>query len=449
MVPTPTQQHCPTAADSGKSGQCAVSVLGAAQPRPDGGSSGSSTQRPGTSRAPTAPRHVTPGAERRPGADRPDHRPRCWTADHGPPGEAGTCDRERPGYLEPRRARPMKPASSTSPLCLPGATTCAVQKSGYVSLSYGQRRPLQPGTPIQIGDGQHFKDIEFRMPRGSVDLRSIVRRARRSDARHHRASDAVPVCAGRPPARASRRRPDRRSRQLPNLGAESRRILRERGRSNFSPRGALPEFAGRGGAAARSRRDADRTNREVGYAPTYFPGVPSVFEATPVNVGLGAEVNDINFNVLLVHTARISGRVNNLDGTPVTAGNVNLTAEGATGGEGAAQGSISAAGSVGTERSPSPTSLRDATRLRADVERTPWFASNMPSPSCRRRSTDVVSWLSAGAALTGTVTFRGAASSLAAGPRHEFRVVAQPSDSETLFRQPVNARVDKDGQFHA
>ena len=30
-----------------------------------------------------------------------------------------------------------------------------VQKAGYVSLAYGQRRPLQPGTPLQLDAGQH------------------------------------------------------------------------------------------------------------------------------------------------------------------------------------------------------------------------------------------------------------------------------------------------------
>src|SRR5438093_4006044 len=49
-----------------------------------------------------------------------------------------------------------------------GRYTLSVSKSGFVSLSYGQRRPLQAGTPLQLADGQEIKDIEFRLPRGSV-----------------------------------------------------------------------------------------------------------------------------------------------------------------------------------------------------------------------------------------------------------------------------------------
>ena len=49
-----------------------------------------------------------------------------------------------------------------------GRYNVRVQKAGYVSLAYGQRRPLLPGTPLQLDAGQHIKGIEFRMPRGSV-----------------------------------------------------------------------------------------------------------------------------------------------------------------------------------------------------------------------------------------------------------------------------------------
>ena len=49
-----------------------------------------------------------------------------------------------------------------------GRYTLTVSKSGFVSLSYGQRRPLQAGTPLQLADGQQMKGIEFQLPRGSA-----------------------------------------------------------------------------------------------------------------------------------------------------------------------------------------------------------------------------------------------------------------------------------------
>ena len=52
---------------------------------------------------------------------------------------------------------------------LPGGRyTLTVSKTGFVSLSYGQRRPLQAGTPLQLAEDQQIKGIQFQLPRGSV-----------------------------------------------------------------------------------------------------------------------------------------------------------------------------------------------------------------------------------------------------------------------------------------
>src|SRR5262249_58789961 len=94
-------------------------------------------------------------------------------------------------------------------------------------------------------------------------------------------------------------------------------------------------FAGRGGrgggpGAAQSGGDQEQIN----YAPTYYPGVPSVNEAKAITLGLIQEQLDINFNMLLVRVARIAGHVLNPDGTPVTSGNVNLGLDTGGGGRG-------------------------------------------------------------------------------------------------------------------
>src|SRR5262245_5595976 len=49
-----------------------------------------------------------------------------------------------------------------------GRYTVNVSKTGFITLSYGQRRPLQAGTPLQLADGQQLGGIDFRLPRGSV-----------------------------------------------------------------------------------------------------------------------------------------------------------------------------------------------------------------------------------------------------------------------------------------
>src|SRR5580765_1389774 len=49
-----------------------------------------------------------------------------------------------------------------------GRYTLTVSKAGFVSLSYGQRRPLQAGTPLQLAESEQLKGIQFQLPRGSV-----------------------------------------------------------------------------------------------------------------------------------------------------------------------------------------------------------------------------------------------------------------------------------------
>ena len=336
-------------------------------------------------------------------------------------------------------------------LALPaGRYNLTVQKSGYISLSFGQRRPLQPGTPIQIEEGQHFKDIEFRMPRGSVISGTI--------------SDELGNPMPGITVRLMRFQYAQGVRQLAPAGAgqtDDRGIYRIWGVNpgeyyvsavapNFSSRGGSPEQVGRGGRGGpfpggRGVPPSQPVDDiEVGYAPTYFPGVPSVFEATPVNVGLGAELNDINFNVLLVRTARISGRVNNLDGTPVTAGNVNLTVDGTIGraGPGLNLGSRIRWDGVFSIANVPPG--RYTIRARGSDDVAPQYAV-VPITVVGDDLTDVVVVVSPGSTLTGTVSFQATQAGAPPDPA-EFRIVAQPADP-SAFGATVNARVDRDGRF--
>ena len=53
-----------------------------------------------------------------------------------------------------------------------GRYTLTVSKSGFVALSYGQRRPLQAGTPLQLADGQQLKGD--RVPAAARQRRSAA-----------------------------------------------------------------------------------------------------------------------------------------------------------------------------------------------------------------------------------------------------------------------------------
>ena len=49
-----------------------------------------------------------------------------------------------------------------------GRYTLTASKGGFVSLQYGQRRPSESGTPLELGDGQTIEKITIGLPRGSV-----------------------------------------------------------------------------------------------------------------------------------------------------------------------------------------------------------------------------------------------------------------------------------------
>ncbi len=49
-----------------------------------------------------------------------------------------------------------------------GRYSISATKSGYVTGQYGQRRPTEPGTPIEIADGMAADKLNFTLARGGV-----------------------------------------------------------------------------------------------------------------------------------------------------------------------------------------------------------------------------------------------------------------------------------------
>ena len=261
-----------------------------------------------------------------------------------------------------------------------GRYTLNASKAGFVSLSYGQRRPLQPGTPLQLANNQTLRDLELRLPRGSAiggritdetgePMPNIMVRVMRQqlvqgqrqlmpagngqtdDRGQYRVwglnpgeyyvSAAAPnIMIGDPMGRGGRGGP-------PGGPPDGRG-----GRGGPEGRGAgrgAAAFEARGGLAAAAATAATAIEQlglnfaqnlppgfsfdqffggdapsQVSYAPTYYPGVSSTRDAQPVNVGLASESMGIDFSLLLVRMSRVSGRVSTSDGIAITNGNVNL-----------------------------------------------------------------------------------------------------------------------------
>ena len=196
-----------------------------------------------------------------------------------------------------------------------GRYTIRVSKPGFVTVSFGQRRPLQPGTPVEIGAGQTLDDIDVQLPRGSVITGQLID------------EEGVPLPSV--VVQVLRHQYRRGERQLVVAGTDQ-----SDDRGQFRVFGLAPgtyyvsavaRLPGDLGRRFRRRFGAGNVIEETtGYAPTYYPGVPNRNEATPVTVGVGQEMTNVNFAVLLVPTARVTGFVMGPDGQAATRSSVVL-----------------------------------------------------------------------------------------------------------------------------
>ena len=55
-----------------------------------------------------------------------------------------------------------------------GRYTVIVSKGGFVTMQFGQRRPNEPGTPLDLSDGQTAERVNFALLRGGVIAGRIV-----------------------------------------------------------------------------------------------------------------------------------------------------------------------------------------------------------------------------------------------------------------------------------
>ena len=153
---------------------------------------------------------------------------------------------------------------------------------------------------------------------------------------------------------------------------------------------------------------------------------------------------DVNFGMLLVKIARITGHVSNPDGSPVTSGNVNLMPE--TGGARGNQIGMNFGGRIQWDGAFTITNVppgRYILRARADDGETPQFGAQ-PISLNGEDVTDVTVVLSTGATISGMLTFLPGQST--PPDLTQFRISAPSTDQSDFGPQP-NARVDKDGRF--
>ena len=202
-----------------------------------------------------------------------------------------------------------------------GRYTMTASKAGFVTLQYGQRRPSESGTPIELGDGQAMEKIAMALPRGSV--------------LGGRITDEF----GEPVANASvtafRYAYVGGARRMTPAGQNSRDTTDDQGHFRLF---GLPPGDYYVSATLRSvgPEVTDPSGEASGYAATYFPGTPNVAEATRVTLAVSQENTGISFGLIATRLVRVSGQVLMSDGAPATNGQVMLVPANTTGRPGVA-----------------------------------------------------------------------------------------------------------------
>jgi hypothetical protein len=200
-----------------------------------------------------------------------------------------------------------------------GRYTINASKGGFVTLQYGQRRPSESGTPIELGDGQTFEKLTMALPRGSVIGGRIT------DEFGEPVANASVIAM-----RYSYAGGGRRLTAAP--GSSSRDTTDDQGHYRLF---GLPPGEYFVSATLRSGPEAaDPTGEVSGYAATYYPGTPNMNEASRVTLAVSQENTAVSFGLIATRLVRVSGQVLTSSGEPAAGGNVLLLSGGTANGRG-------------------------------------------------------------------------------------------------------------------
>lgn len=199
-----------------------------------------------------------------------------------------------------------------------GRYSLTASKGGFVSLQYGQRRPSESGTPIELADGQTLDKISIALPRGSVLGGRIT------DEFGEPVANAN-VTAWRYAYAAGARR------MMPAPGANARDTTDDQGQFRLF---GLPPGEYYVSATLRSGGPevTDPMGELSGYAATYYPGTTNIAEAQRVTLAVSQENTGVHFGLIATRLVRVAGQVLTSTGAPATNGTVMLQPTSASGG---------------------------------------------------------------------------------------------------------------------
>jgi hypothetical protein len=220
-----------------------------------------------------------------------------------------------------------------------GRYSLSVNRSGYLRLRYGQRRPLEQGKQLDVANGQTVDSIDFAMPKMSVIAGRVT----------DELGDPIEganVFAMRMDYFQGRRR------VVPGS-----QVTRTDDVGQYRITGLMPGTYWVMATIRETWTITEGGKSEVlGYAPTYLPGTTNLAQAMRVAVGLGQEAAATDFPLVPGRAAKVSGIASDARGMPLAGGNIGISQEtvGTEGGmfTSAGGGSIAADGTFSVSNVP-------------------------------------------------------------------------------------------------
>ena len=198
-----------------------------------------------------------------------------------------------------------------------GRFNVSVSKSGFVTMSYGQNRPFEPGRPIELADAQKMEKADVSLPRGSVLAGRVTDEVGEAVAE-------AEVTAMRMQFTNGKRRlvPSGRTGTTNDLGQfriyglpPGEYYVSATLRNNMM---MIADMLG-GGVGGPTG-----SNQNSGYASTYYPSTPTPAEAQRVSLAVGQELASVDIQLQAVKLAKISGSAVGSDGKPMSGAMVML-----------------------------------------------------------------------------------------------------------------------------
>jgi protocatechuate 3,4-dioxygenase beta subunit len=316
-----------------------------------------------------------------------------------------------------------------------GRYSVSVSRSGFVSLSFGQRRPFEQGRPLDLGNGQEADKIDFALPRGGVITGRVTDEL------------GEPLAGVRVQAMRYQYLPNGR-RQLTSVsggGFFGGLVTNDLGEFRLyslmpgtyvvsaTPADTMMMMPGPAAPASMSAPDD-------GHGITYYPGTINVDEAQSITVGL-TDVANASFALVPQRMTRISGIVRNSQGQPFATG---LSLRTQSGG-GMSMRGLSASGPDGrfsaSNVPPGEHYIEVSPRPGAEEE-----SASVPITAGGQDITDLIITTSPGATISGLVVFEGTAAR-----DKSMRVNAYSPDpgapAPTRIFDNTQGVVDEKGQF--